>query len=126
LQEIPPVPHRDGPLTLAITHRFPRRGEIKGVRDFRDERPICLLVLQARRPLGFGLSLPLEQFLHLFSCFARRRRGAIVLDKVLEWIAIHKNGLGNVHFFGLENATGIQMPSYVALSVRIVASCFRT
>jgi hypothetical protein len=26
LQEIPPVPHPDGPLTLAITHRFPRRG----------------------------------------------------------------------------------------------------
>ncbi len=27
MQEVPPIPHRNSSLTLAVTHRFPRRGE---------------------------------------------------------------------------------------------------
>ena len=27
LPKVPPVPHRDGSLTLAVTHKFPRRGK---------------------------------------------------------------------------------------------------
>jgi hypothetical protein len=29
LQQVPPVPHRNGSLTLAVTHRFPRRGKLQ-------------------------------------------------------------------------------------------------
>ena len=33
MQEVPPVPRRNGPLKLAATHKFPRRGE-KIVADY--------------------------------------------------------------------------------------------
>src|SRR6266496_3321061 len=30
LPQVPPVPYQDGSLTLAVTHKFPRGGELKG------------------------------------------------------------------------------------------------
>jgi hypothetical protein len=36
LPEALPIPHRDGSLTLAVTHRFPRRGEIAARNDNLD------------------------------------------------------------------------------------------
>ena len=48
-----------------------------------------------------------------------------MLDKVLEGIAVHENGLGNVYLFGLEVAAGIDMPLRVALGERIGSACFQ-